>query len=732
MTYSRFLQLTLATAIAFSTQTSQGEKEPRNLAPNGTFEQDISGFYGWIPTGVVAENSSHGIRVIDAEAHAGKRSLQVVTGPSGPVEGILKYANYNSGESELKVTAQNGVRGARTFAMRLDPQTTAIEASVWIKGAAGSTFSFSAVWTTRENRKPVVEIQRDTTNQPSRNEDGWQRFEIQTERPNKAHQLQLWIETDANSSFFIDDVHLRFTYKPQLKLLVDQLGYAPDSPSKTVVLQSTMPLDQVPPARFINEQTGEVVWKADWIAHGFLPDWDRYHWTVDFSGLKQPGRYVIAVGDGAAATRSPSFQIADKLLSTETAELAYRFFYYQRCGTEIPGFHAACHLDDAKMPDGSHRDLTGGWHDAGDYNKYNGLTPESVYALALAYHCKPKLYDQWDRDQNGLADILDEAIWGAQFLQKMLDSVRMELLDSVYSGYRFWGPPEDETDNLPSTGDERPVRPGRGDLSYCVPGFALLGHALKKSNRQETVDYGQQLIDLAEQFYKKIGGGIDRLIPLYESTGNDRYRKLAQQRAQSLLKSQHSQTVSGFRELAHYAIKFPDDELAPSIRQLANQRATELAEICDDRFGVARRPDGDKSLVYCRQYNHVNDWYVGETSYRLDAAIDALLADRVGAPLGRKIAEDQIHWLLGRNPFGICYMEGVGSKNLPLYHHRYNMIPGNPRGAVPGALINGEVRAWPHFDRPWLDLHTQPNPDYQCNEPWLKHNNRWLLMFALW
>jgi hypothetical protein len=607
----------------------------------------------------------------------------------------------------------------------------AIEASVWVKGALSDTCSFATVWTTRRNRKPVVEIQRDTVNKSNRTEGGWKRFEIRTERPNRAHQVQLWIETQDDATLFVDDVHLRFTYKPQVEVLVDQLGYAPDSRSKTAVLQSTRPLGKIPSARFIDQQTGEVAWKTSWIAHGFLPDWDRYHWSVDFSDLRRPGRYVIAVGDDAAATRSPPFQIADNLLSTETAELSYRFYYFQRCGTEIPGFHAACHLDDARLPDGTQRDLTGGWHDAGDYNKYNGLTPEAVYALAWAYHRRSELYDQWDRNQNGLADILDEALWGARFLEKMLDADRLELLESVSSGYRYWGPPERETDNRPETGDERPVRPGRGDASYCVPGFALLGHALQKSNQQETVTHGQRLIGLAERLFGKAGSG-DWLIPLYVSTGKKRYRELARQRSQSLLQNQHPGTVSGFRELAHYAMAFPDDALTPTIRQLAKRRVEELAAICDERFGVALRRDDGKSLVYFRRYNHVNDWYVGETSYRLDVAIDGLMASHVGATRGRRIAEDQIHWLLGRNPYGICYMEGVGSKHLPLYHHRYNMIPDNPRGAVPGALINGTIRAWPHLDRPWLDLHPEPNPDYHCNEPWLKHNNRWLLMFALW
>jgi len=77
-------------------------------------------------------------------------------------------------------------------------------------------------------------------------------------------------------------------------------------------------------------------------------------------------------------------------------------------------------------------------------------------------------------------------------------------------------------------------------------------------------------------------------------------------------------------------------------------------------------------------------------------------------------------------------MDGIGSVFVPQYHHRYNAIPGNPRGAVPGAIINGITRAWPDHDRPWLDMHPEPNADYQANEPWLPHNNRWLFLIAIW
>ncbi|MEO2049571.1 MAG: glycoside hydrolase family 9 protein, partial [Pirellulales bacterium] len=484
MSYSRFYFLPLIVAIGFTAQAAWSGNELRNLAPHGTFEEEVGEFYGWIPLGVVAEEQPSRVQIIEGEAHSGNKSLQIVPGPQGLVKGLVYFADYNSGESKRKFSAQGGVRGARTFAMRLEPSMTAMETSVWLKGTTGDTFSFSAVWTTRKDRKnPAVEIRRDVVKKADRVEGDWKRFEIVVERPSKAHQLQLWLETEDDAPLLADDVNLRFTYRPELMLLVDQLGYAPDSISKTAVLQSTLPLSEVSQAQLLDEQTGEIIWQADLVAHGLLSAWDRYHWKVDFSEVKRPGRYRMAIRNGTVTTRSAPFQIAENLLTKETAELAYRFYYYQRCGIEIPGFHAACHLDDATMPDGSHRDLTGGWHDAGDYNKYNGLTPESVYSLAWAYHCKPELYDQWDRDQNGLADILDEAIWGAQFLEKMLNADRLELLNSVSSGYRYWGAPEKETDNLPNTDDERPVRPGSGDSSYCVSGFALLGQALKKSNK---------------------------------------------------------------------------------------------------------------------------------------------------------------------------------------------------------------------------------------------------------
>jgi len=92
-------------------------------------------------------------------------------------------------------------------------------------------------------------------------------------------------------------------------------------------------------------------------------------------------------------------------------------------------------------------------------------------------------------------------------------------------------------------------------------------------------------------------------------------------------------------------------------------------------------------------------------------------------------AVDQIDWVLGKNPLNLCMFEGKGSFNPPRYHHRYNMIPGHERGAVPGTIPNGFVREMGIADRPGFDLSRGGNrsPSFRTSEPWLVHNMFYLL-----
>ena len=705
---------------------AKAKSDKMNIAPNYSFENDLTkiktnlcNYGGWFPIGVVTEDGSSEIRIVEDKALTGKKSLRV-TPNSNVLKGTIYYSQYNAGEEVRKNRTNVGVRGARTIALRLDQDIFSCDASVWVKKSPDQEISLKAIWYTRRNRTPFIKIAEQSVSQPVESKNGWYKYSLHAVRCHTARQIQIAVETKDDKLFYIDDAEIYFNRNPHIDVLVDQLGYETQSNAKGIILQSSISLSQSPGYfSLINLENNTKAFTGKFKELGYFRQWDLYHWQGDFSIFKTPGHYVVETLINRKAYYSPPFEIRNNLLVSKTSEKAYRFFYYQRCGMSIPSFHAACHLDDARMPDGSYKDVAGGWHDAGDYNKYNGYTPESVYALAFAYDNRKDFFNRIDRDENGRADILDEAVWGAEFLEKCINPETLDMIATISSGYGYWGKPEKETDNLPRTGDERHVRGNMVNASACTPGFALLGK------------YVPKYLAIAERLYQKHGGNMQAILALYSATQKQVYCDAARKRAETLLPKDKKNT-SGFRELAEYAVTFPKDKLVYIIKSIAKMRLKELEIICNNPFKITRRRDDDGSFIFFRHYRDINDWYVGESRELLDTAYEGILLEKLGFTEGRIIAENQVHWILGRNPYGVSTMEGIGSIFVPQYHHRYNAIPGNPRGAVPGAIVNGITRAWPEHDRPWLDMHPEPNADYQANEPWLPHNNRWLFLIAIW
>lgn len=112
---------------------------------------------------------------------------------------------------------------------------------------------------------------------------------------------------------------------------------------------------------------------------GPLPDADTREAVAeaDFSTVTTPGEYRLRGADG---TESPVFRIAAGIFD-EPLQLVTRAMYLWRCGVAVDGtwqgahfHHDACHTEDAWLDhvNGRHEKVrsTGGWHDAGDYNKY--------------------------------------------------------------------------------------------------------------------------------------------------------------------------------------------------------------------------------------------------------------------------------------------------------------------------------------------------------------------------
>jgi hypothetical protein len=534
-------------------------------------------------------------------------------------------------------------------------------------------------------------------------------------------------------------------HEAAIAVLVNQVGYDSHG-TKILVVQVRDPQPGEPSDFELLTERDKVVHRGKLtprgrVHEGTASDWGARYWTGDFSGFRKSGSYRARIQVGSRQVLSFPFRIGKHLLVTQTVEFAARFFYWQRCGFAIPGIHAACHLDDGKLsPDlgTGYRDVAGGWHDAGDYNKYNGYTPASVYALVAAARDPAGLLTPRARKQ-----ILEEAIWGGEFLYKMWQPGKGIMYNEVYSGWSHWGPPEKETDNIPGNADDRPIR-GQGPSAIGCAAMAALAQA---SGQEKYRKAAEDLWRGADQALKGATSPHMLLadLELHRLTKDNRYSDGAARRAEPLLKQQNADGLwqpdigeYGIRPaaLAMYARAYPASELSKSIQTALRRWLETSLRIAGNPFQLTPFSEG----VFFRAYGGSNEWYVGQNTQYLSQAWALYLAgELLGDARAGVMADRQIDWILGSNPINLCMMEGRGSYNLPLYHHAYTGnsrrkkagIPGQERGAIPGAIPNGVCRPEGHLDKPFVffgKITTLPPapPPIGTTEPWLPHNAYYL------
>ncbi len=149
-------------------------------------------------------------------------------------------------------------------------------------------------------------------------------------------------------------------------------------------------------------------------------------YRLNFSAYKKPGRYYLQSG----GAKSPEFTIGDDVYKG-TADFCLRYMRQQRSGFN-PYLKDSCHTRDgyvlygekAGIKDSTYIDVVGGWHDASDYLQYATTSANATYHLLMSYRDFPgvftdeKLANGLD-GKNGMADVLDEAKWGLDWLLKM-------------------------------------------------------------------------------------------------------------------------------------------------------------------------------------------------------------------------------------------------------------------------------------------------------------------------
>ena len=557
----------------------------------------------------------------------------------------------------------------------------------------------------------------------------------------------------------------------KLSILVNQVGY---NLAGTKVLLLQVRDEQLQPKADTFELVDEsrrMVFRGklvarDGIHQGKKDDWNSRYWTGEFSKFKSPGTYQARLLVGSEELVSFPFRIGEHLIFQETASLVAGFFHWQRCGFAIPGLHEACHLDDAKIPNelgGGHLDARGGWHDAGDFNKYSSIACRSVYALVTLARDSASLLGVAERKR-----ILDEAAWGADFLHKMWQPGKGILYHDVFNGYGYWGDPAKETDGVPGTKDDRPLR-GQGPSAMSAAALAAVAIETGRAEYREAAEdlwrgaVAALSID-AEDPWVVTSGGVPKLeddvagrrvrrtadlllanLELDRLTGNPRYAISVRQCVESLLKDQRSDglwpsdaysrsVLQGVpaAALALYSRTHGRDSQALGTKPALKRWLQRNLALASSPFEITPWDDGVffNPYIFLENSNH-RYWSLGQNSQYLSQAwafylVGGLLKD----PRARRLADRQIDWVLGMNPLNLCMLEGRGCFNPPRYLHRW--APDRDRGAVPGAIPNGIRCQHNHEDVPYFEISDRPvrRIDYSSTEPWEPHNAFFLLALS--
>jgi hypothetical protein len=537
-------------------------------------------------------------------------------------------------------------------------------------------------------------------------------------------------------------------------ILVNQIGFFSWETSKEFLVQHDSKLEGGK-YQLVNTADGQVVFEGELTYAGIL--WEKHYWKGNFSSITNPGKYFIrSTFDGfPLESKSYTFEIGTTIFNA-AATLGYQFFYYQRCGTaavsdvvaEYVG-HEACHMDDASFINGTYRQVYGGWHDAGDYNKYFGLTGIALLSLVLGYEANPAFYSTATRNNTypnatnamyhgNFPDILEEAIWGADYVVRLTrdDGFMYNMIGSndYFGHYGFWGPPDAESDGNPATlDDNRKLYDSRADVDQALMA-ALALYKLARFLFQSGVHLDRASIyrDFAGKifgYFNPLAGAnlaIKALIyhEVFLATGNGTNEIVANNIGFNNL---NNATIlnwawNGFGHIGvdnsyAFTLLWALSNGSSSVLTLASQRIqdrwngfwgpnydsadpTNYFHILKGKISYNEYENGTPIVktydeyFYDRYRDNSSDWNVGHNSYYLCAAWANLIAYRVNHDYRHlDFAVKMFDWILGKNPFNLCMCEGAGTFNPPMYHNRACWTPGNPYGKVPGCVPNGIVRA---------------------------------------
>ena len=479
-------------------------------------------------------------------------------------------------------------------------------------------------------------------------------------------------------------------------ILIDQIGYEPGTEKLALLTTDS--------ERFVvTTLEGDVVFEGETSGPQY---WDLSGDTVriaDFSALVTPGTYRISVPGKAL---SAPFEIGNHLYRN-LADAALKSYYYARCGTDIPETYGGKwhwkggHPDtlvlvhasaaDQHRPEGTSISSPGGWYDAGDYGKYIVNSSITTWTLLMSaalnreYHQQQNLNIPESEDE--VPDILNEALVNLNWMMTMQDSndggLYHKLTTKAFDGFIM---PDATTAQRYVVQKSTPA-----SLDFA----ATLARASRLLEQNGMTDLAGQMQARAqnawswaeehpEKYYRQpedfsTGAYADTSLvdewfwaasELYLSTGDEKYKEK--------LMGLYTPPVTP---------KWDVVNALGVISLLTSDRRGEFREYERDFLAYV---DGMLRKERSNPYRISTDSFAwGSNS---DIANDGMLKlvafFLTGDAAYAGSARNDLHYLLGRNATGYCFVTGYGSKS-PRHPHNRIMAADGVDEPIPGFLVGG-------------------------------------------
>lgn len=530
-----------------------------------------------------------------------------------------------------------------------------------------------------------------------------------------------------------------------VSLLVNQVGYLPEA-EKFCITKGDVRRD----FEVIDLKTLEVVYKG--VLQPNKGDFGTYLKGV-FSPLSNEGHYFIKSG----TLRSFPFEISNSIYQNPMDLIVY-YFSRQRCGPSTTGYLAPCHVDDGiRLDNGKHQNVSGGWHDASDLRKWVGATIYGMISLAKTYelqkgHNGERILDELMWGNRYFLNMQEPQGYIMSFIggdvKKHSDSNRWTDNEVGEEGGEvdFVKPTAGKSQNdmlIFGSNDDRVIRTDPLDMTGQF-NFITSEALMARITRDKDNVYSLKCLKAAINCFNwctqtdrnmnpgTIGAGIQASIELYKTTNDARYKDYAIEQVAKLKKLQApinednfggfffnsptgkqpykniSRGCLEFISLCDLIQTFPAHKDVSNWKDMISDYAYHYLGFISNKnnFGIVpfglytdKDPGGNrKEGEYWYRYFMQPElsWWVGINANITSAGVGlvkaaSILNDQELAGL----AQRQLDWVVGVNPFNSSTMVGVGHNHLKHFPGS-SFLPRTP--VIPGAVQNG--MGGDHEDQP--------------------------------